>query len=74
MHAVSCIPAVTGAWKYLGGGALYSNAELFPLDKSLIIGADLLDRGLEFLINLESGKYCVVIRLICRAARQSLPC
>lgn len=45
MHAVSCIPAVTGAWKYRGGGALYSNAELFPLDKSLIIGADLLDRG-----------------------------
>ena len=45
MHAVSCIPAVTGAWKYYGGGALYSNAELFQLDKSLIVGADLLDKG-----------------------------
>ena len=25
LFAVSCLPAVTGAWAYEGGGALYSN-------------------------------------------------
>src|SRR5690606_18773062 len=25
LHAVSCLPAVTGAWQHKGGGALYSN-------------------------------------------------
>ena len=25
LHAVTCLPAVTGAWQYRGGGALYSN-------------------------------------------------
>ena len=28
MHAASCLPAMTGAWKYKGGGGLYSNSEL----------------------------------------------
>ena len=43
MHAASCLPAMTGAWKYRGGGALYSNSELFKLDKSLIMGTDMVD-------------------------------
>ena len=29
MHAVSCLPAVTGAWRHKGGGALYSNGGLY---------------------------------------------
>ena len=43
MHAVSCLPALTGSWQYQGGGALYSNAELFKIDKSLIAGLDAMD-------------------------------
>ncbi|NKB33171.1 MAG: molybdopterin-dependent oxidoreductase [Pseudomonadales bacterium] len=43
MHAASCLPAMTGAWKYKGGGGLYSNSELFNLDKTLIVGSDVID-------------------------------
>ncbi len=41
VHAVSCLPAVTGAWKQRGGGALLMTSELFHLDKRLIEGLDL---------------------------------
>jgi anaerobic selenocysteine-containing dehydrogenase len=36
MHAVSCLPAVTGAWAHRGGGALYSMSGLMQVDMSLI--------------------------------------
>ena len=45
MHAASCLPAVTGAWQHPGGGALYSNTGLYPIDRSLIEGLDRLDRS-----------------------------
>lgn len=44
MHAVSCLPAVTGAWQYEGGGALYSNAGMYKIDQTVIKGLDVLDR------------------------------
>ncbi len=40
MHAVASIPAVTGAWKHEGGGALHSNSGIFKWNKSLIEGLD----------------------------------
>lgn len=40
MHAVSCLPAVTGAWATRGGGALYSNGGLYGLDLRFIHGLD----------------------------------
>jgi len=43
LFAVVCLPAVTGAWRYEGGGAHYSNHGLIPLDRTLIEGLDLLD-------------------------------
>jgi anaerobic selenocysteine-containing dehydrogenase len=49
MHAVSCLPAVTGAWRYEGGGAFYGQVELFRLDKSLIEGLDVKDRSVRIL-------------------------
>ena len=33
MHAASCIPAVTGAWQYEGGGAFHNNARHLPLEQ-----------------------------------------
>ena len=41
MHAVSCLPAISGAWQYEGGGALYGNSSIFELDKSQITGSDI---------------------------------
>jgi len=49
MHAVSCLPAVTGAWKHRGGGALYANGALYKLDRSLIEGHDVRDSKLRLL-------------------------
>jgi anaerobic selenocysteine-containing dehydrogenase len=45
MHAVTCMPAVTGAWQHPGGGALYGHTGIYPLDRSLIEGSDLIDRS-----------------------------
>jgi len=41
MHAVSCLPAVTGAWQFEGGGALHSNGDIYKLDRVRIHGSDI---------------------------------
>jgi anaerobic selenocysteine-containing dehydrogenase len=43
LFAVVCLPAVTGAWQYEGGGALQSNHGLVRLDRRLIEGLDVVD-------------------------------
>jgi anaerobic selenocysteine-containing dehydrogenase len=43
MHAVTCLPAVTGAWQHEGGGALWSNRSIYKWDKTLIEGLDAVD-------------------------------
>ncbi len=49
MHAVLCLPSVTGAWAAEGGGALYANTAVFPLDKTLIEGLDRVDKSTRLL-------------------------
>ncbi|HME93814.1 MAG TPA: molybdopterin oxidoreductase family protein [Methylomirabilota bacterium] len=49
MHAVSCLPAITGAWRYRGGGAVYGQTALYPLDRTLIEGLDLVDPSIRAL-------------------------
>ena len=43
MHAVSCLPAITGAWQHEGGGALWSNRGMYGWNRSLIEGLDAVD-------------------------------
>jgi anaerobic selenocysteine-containing dehydrogenase len=43
MHAALCIPAVTGAWQYEGGGAFFNNYAIWKFDESLIEGHDAID-------------------------------
>ena len=43
MHAVTCLPAVTGAWQHEGGGALWSNRGMYAWNKTLIEGLDSVD-------------------------------
>ncbi|HET7851074.1 MAG TPA: molybdopterin oxidoreductase family protein [Pseudolabrys sp.] len=43
MHAASCIPSVTGAWQYEGGGAFHNNADIYHWDKTMIEGLDARD-------------------------------
>jgi anaerobic selenocysteine-containing dehydrogenase len=49
LFAVTCLPSVTGAWSYEGGGALYSNHDLVSIDRTLIEGLDLLDPDIRIL-------------------------
>jgi anaerobic selenocysteine-containing dehydrogenase len=49
MHAASCLPVVTGAWKHPGGGALYSNSGLHSFDVSTIQGLDRRDPSIRVL-------------------------
>ena len=49
MHAVSCLPAVTGAWRHPGGGACYGLWDAYPLDRTLIQGLDARDRSVRSL-------------------------
>lgn len=41
VHAALCIPAMTGAWQYRGGGAFHSNSGTWGLDKSHLEGVGL---------------------------------
>ena len=43
MHAVTCLPAVTGKWQYEGGGALFGMKGIYAWDKSLIEGTAMRD-------------------------------
>lgn len=43
MHAVTCLPSVTGAWAHTGGGALWGHGAIYHLDQTLVKGLDRLD-------------------------------
>jgi len=49
MHATTCLPALTGAWRYPGGGALYSNSGMYAIDQSVIKGLDVVDSATRIL-------------------------
>ncbi|MEQ9121418.1 MAG: molybdopterin oxidoreductase family protein, partial [Alphaproteobacteria bacterium] len=40
LHAVSCLPAVRGAWKHRGGGLYGSIGQNFRIDSTLVTGID----------------------------------
>jgi len=45
MHAVSCIPVVTGAWAHEGGGAMHNVNGAYHWNKTLIEGLDVKDKS-----------------------------
>ncbi len=55
MHAASCLPAVTGAWQYEGGGALYGNSAMYVFDMTLIEGRDRIDPSVRVLDQAQIG-------------------
>jgi anaerobic selenocysteine-containing dehydrogenase len=56
MHAVSCLPAITGAWRHKGGGAVYGQTSIYPLDRTLIEGRDLVDKSIRALDQSRLGQ------------------
>ncbi|MDA0663715.1 MAG: molybdopterin oxidoreductase family protein [Proteobacteria bacterium] len=59
MHAVTCLPGVTGKWKHRGGGALYANAGLYGFDMTLIMGLDVRDTSIRALDQSRLGPILV---------------
>ena len=45
LHAVTCLPTVTGKWVHEGGGAFWNNRAIYHWDKTLIEGLDVRDPG-----------------------------
>jgi anaerobic selenocysteine-containing dehydrogenase len=56
MHAALCIPAVTGAWQYEGGGAFFINMSIWKFDESIIEGHDAIDRTTRWLDQSKIGR------------------
>jgi len=56
MHAVSCLPAVTGAWQHPGGGAMHSNGGLYEIDQTEVKGLDVVDPSIRELDMSKIGR------------------
>src|SRR4249920_3094807 len=56
MHAALCIPAVTGAWQYEGGGAFFNNYAIWKFNESIIEGHDAIDRTTRWLDQSQIGR------------------
>jgi anaerobic selenocysteine-containing dehydrogenase len=56
MHAVTCIPAITGAWLHEGGGALHSNSGIYKTNKTLIMGKDVAKPGVRVMDQSRIGE------------------
>src|SRR4030088_70351 len=56
MHAALCIPAVTGAWQYEGGGAFFNNYAIWKFNESIIEGHDAIDRTIRVLDQSQIGR------------------
>ncbi len=56
MHAALCVPAVLGAWKYEGGGALHSNSGIYRWRKELIEGLDMRNPSIRQLDQSQIGR------------------
>ncbi len=55
MHAASCIAAVTGAWKYEGGGAFHNNGAIYKWRQPMIDGSDVADTSIRALDQSQVG-------------------
>ncbi|MDP2355824.1 MAG: molybdopterin oxidoreductase family protein [Beijerinckiaceae bacterium] len=55
MHAASCIAAVTGAWRYEGGGAFHNNGAIYKWRQPMIDGSDVVDASTRALDQSQVG-------------------
>ncbi len=56
VHAVGCLPVVTGAWRHRGGGALFLQGDVYGLDRTLIEGRDAARAGVRELDSAQIGR------------------
>jgi anaerobic selenocysteine-containing dehydrogenase len=55
VHAVSCLPTLTNAWRHRGGGAFLASIDIWGLDNTLIQGLDAKDGGVRTLEQCRIG-------------------
>ncbi|MGZ4809449.1 MAG: molybdopterin-containing oxidoreductase family protein [Thermoanaerobaculia bacterium] len=55
VRAISILPAVTGAWNDIGGGAQLSSSGTFTLDTARLVRADLIPRGTRTINMIQLG-------------------
>ncbi len=55
MHAAVSVPTVAGHWQHPGGGAFYSNADIYPWDNTLLEAPELYDRSVRMLDQTRIG-------------------
>ncbi len=56
IRAVSCLPALTGAWRHVGGGALQFPVWEHPYKFDVICRPDLIPEGTQVVNNLQVGR------------------
>ena len=56
VRTIACLPAVTGAWRHLGGGVLLSASGTFPVDSDALERPDLVPPGTRTLNMSELGR------------------
>jgi anaerobic selenocysteine-containing dehydrogenase len=45
VRTITCLPALTGDWRYVGGGAMLSTSKAYPLDDQALTRPDLIPPG-----------------------------
>ncbi len=55
MHAASALAVVGGKWRVKGGGALYGQSGLYPINRTLIEGLDVMDKSTRLLDQSRMG-------------------
>ena len=45
VRTIVCLPAITGDWRYPGGGAILSTSKAYPFDDTTLTRPDLIPRG-----------------------------
>ncbi|MCI4644985.1 MAG: molybdopterin-dependent oxidoreductase [Hyphomonadaceae bacterium] len=56
MRAICCIPALTGAWRHVGGGILQSPAWAIPMDTVAMSRPDWIPEGTRVVNSLQIGR------------------
>jgi anaerobic selenocysteine-containing dehydrogenase len=56
VRTITCLPALTGAWRHAGGGVLLSTSGTFPVDSATLERPDLIKPGTRTLNMSEIGR------------------
>jgi anaerobic selenocysteine-containing dehydrogenase len=63
VRTIACLPALVGAWRHIGGGALLSTSGMFPVDNDRLERPDLTPPGTRTLNMSELGRLLTDPRL-----------